>query len=169
MDWIINSLRVTWAVKSVWPTIVTHHLRPECECQMFACETAQKHRSRPHIPQRPRIITPLSFTGHPWLIDSCIAGTEESWVSLEINLWFAHEFPLVFRLLKWQKRVWIHSVACGAPAGLLHRLPQSWKVRLSEGKQTWVVLSEYSRVKGSAGFVEEGGLTEGRNRFMGGY
>lgn len=51
-------------------------------------------------------------------------------------------------------------MACGAPAGLLHRLPQSQKVPLSERKQTREVLSECRTVKGSA---QEAGLTEEKN------
>lgn len=148
MDWIINSLRVTWAVKSVWPTTISHHLRHEWK-GLRAREGGNIRADlsvRTAADNDAALLHMLSMTNRyvHWLRRGRFSLTWDKSLILS-------RIPACFlTALKWQKWAWIHWVACGAPAGLLHRLPQSQKVPLSERKQTWEVFSEWRRVKGSA-------------------
>lgn len=44
--------------------------------------------------------------------------------------------PCFLTALKWQKRAWIHSVACGAPAGLLHGVRRHRCLRSSKHEKS---------------------------------
>lgn len=160
MDWIINGLCVTWAVKSA-PTIVSHHLRHECK-RLCA-------RQRRNIGANLSVTTVTDNTAallHMLPMTNrfvhCLRRRRFS-LTWDKSLILSRIPPCFLTALKWQECAWIHSVACGAPAGLLHRLPQREKVPLSERKQTGEVLSECWRVKGSA---QEAGLAEGKKSCM---
>lgn len=156
MDWIINGVCVcvTWAVKPVWPTILSHHPRHEWK----GLRARQRGNIRADLPAADNdaaLLHMLSMTNRyvHWLRRGRFSLT---WDKSLILSWIP---PCCLTAVKWQKYAWIHSVVCGAPAGLLHWLPQSQKVPLSERKQTGEVWSKWRRVKGSA---REAGLAEGK-------
>lgn len=78
-----------------------------------------------------------------------LGGSPRAAALLEAHFSFEHssacEFPVIFlTALKWQNSVWNCSVACGAHAGLLHRLPQSRNLPQCKRQLTWATLSECS-------------------------
>lgn len=141
-------------------SVAGNHKSPsETRMKTIACETTQKHQSQSVVAtvtdNNAALLHMLSMTVR-FVRCLCRGRLSLTWDKSLILSWIP---PCFLTALKWQKCAWIHSVACGAPAGLLHRLPQSQKVPLSERKQTREVLSECRTVKGSA---QEAGLTEGK-------